>query len=54
MENAYIEEKEDACNALGEIATNVGWVCVCVWVLCLCVCTASGTTLKMIVLTVQF
>nr|XP_006824744.1 PREDICTED: importin-4-like [Saccoglossus kowalevskii] len=26
VENAYLEEKEDACNALGEIATNAGVV----------------------------
>ncbi len=24
VENAYMEEKEDTCNALGEIAENVG------------------------------
>ena len=24
VENAYLEEKEDTCNALGEIAENVG------------------------------
>ena len=24
VENAYIEEKEDACNAIGEIADNIG------------------------------
>ncbi len=24
--NAYLEEKEDTCNALGEIAENTGWV----------------------------
>lgn len=40
VENAYLEEKEDTCNALGEIAENSGqvgfiivsldlWVCVC-------------------------
>jgi len=26
VENAYLEEKEDTCNALGEIAENVGYV----------------------------
>ena len=26
MENAYLEEKEDVCNSLGEIAENVGYV----------------------------
>jgi hypothetical protein len=26
VENAYVEEKEDSCNALGEIATNTGAV----------------------------
>lgn len=25
VENAYIDEKEDACNALGEIAYNTGY-----------------------------
>ena len=24
VENAYLEEKEDTCNALGEMAENVG------------------------------
>ncbi len=24
VENSYLEEKEDTCNALGEIAENVG------------------------------
>ena len=24
VENAFLEEKEDTCNALGEIAENVG------------------------------
>lgn len=26
VENAYLEEKEDTCNALGEIAENMGYV----------------------------
>ena len=26
MENAYLEEKEDTCNAIGEIAQNTGCV----------------------------
>ena len=26
VENAYLEEKEDACNAIGEIARNLGLV----------------------------
>ena len=26
VENAYLEEKEDTCNALGEIAENSGYV----------------------------
>ena len=26
VENAYLEEKEDACNAIGEIAKNLGYV----------------------------
>ena len=45
MENAYMEEKEDACNALGEIATNVG---------CVYVCCVGGRTMKAVVLTIQF
>jgi len=26
VENAYIDEKEDACSALGELALNTGYV----------------------------
>jgi hypothetical protein len=28
VENAYLEEKEDVCNSLAEIAENVGYVFV--------------------------
>ena len=33
VENAYLDEKEDACCALGELALNTGWV-VRVFLLC--------------------
>lgn len=35
VENAYLEEKEDTCNALGEIAENLGYVCREMHLLCM-------------------